>query len=132
MLDIHARYEVRQKHDFVAVEFLLILIFEGGAFDLLHDAGDEVAGSGEGVEDVDAGVGEGFAELLLEDFFDAADHEVDDGLRGVDDAVGVGLLGVEALEELLVGGVEEVLFFGVAGLGLGGLLDGGVEAVERF
>ena len=129
MLDIHARYVVRQKHDFVAVEFLLILIFEGGAFDLLHDAGDEVAGSGEGVEDVDAGVGEGFAELGVEDFLDAADHEVDDGLRGVDDAVGVCLFGVEALKELLVDGVEEVLLFGVAGLGLGGFFDGGVEAV---
>ena len=45
--------------------------------------------------------------------------------------MGVGLLGVEALEELLVDGVEEVLLFGVAGLlGLGGLFDGGVEAVE--
>ena len=77
---------------------------------------------------MDAGVGEGFAELGVEDFLDAADHEVDDGLRGIDDAVGVGLLGVEALEELLVDGVEEVLLFGVAGLGLGGLFDGGVEA----
>ena len=99
---------------------------------MLHDAGDEVAGAGEGVEDVDTGVGEGLAELLLEDFLDGADHEVDDGLRGVDDAVGVGLFGVEALEELLVDGVEEVLLFGVAGLGLGGLFDGGVEAVERL
>lgn len=83
-----------------------------------------------GIEDVDAGVGEGFAELLLKDFFDAADHEVDNRLRGVNDAVGVSLLDVEALEELLVDGVEEVLFFGVALLGLGGALDGGVEAVE--
>jgi hypothetical protein len=40
-----------------------------------------------------------------------ADHEVDDGLRSVDDAVGVGELGAEALEELLVDGVEEVLLF---------------------
>jgi hypothetical protein len=43
--------------------------------------------------------------------------------------VGVCLFGVEALKELLVDGVEEVLLFGVAGLGLGGLFDGGVEAV---
>jgi hypothetical protein len=68
---------------------------------------------------VDAGVGEGFAEFLLQDFFDAADHEVDDGLRGVDDAAGVGLFGVGALEELLVDSVEQVLLFGVAGLGRG-------------
>jgi hypothetical protein len=38
------------------------------------------------VEDEDAFVGEGLAELRFEDFFYAADHEVDDGLRGVDDA----------------------------------------------
>ena len=86
--------------------------------------------AGEGVEDVDSGVREGFAELLLENLFNGADHEVDDGLRGIDDAVGVGLLGVEALEELLVDSVEEVLLFGVALLRLGGFLDGGVEAVE--
>ena len=60
---------------------------------VLHDADDEVAGADEGVEDVDAFVAEGAAEFVLQDFFDAADHEVDDGLRGIDDAVGVGLLG---------------------------------------
>ena len=132
MFDVHAGDVVGEEHDLVAVEFFGVLLWEGGAFDLLHDAGDEVTGAGEGVEDVDAGVGKGFAELCVEDFLDTADHEVDDGLRGVDDAVGVGLFGVEALKELLVDGVEEVLFLGVAGLGLGGLLDGGVEAVERF
>ncbi len=41
----------------------------------------------------------------------AADHEVDGGPRGVADAVGVDLLGVEALEELFVYGVEEVLLY---------------------
>ena len=66
----------------------------------------------------------------MENFLYRADHEVDDGLGGVDDAHGVGLLGVEALEELFVDGVEEVLLFGVALLRLGGLLDGGVEVVE--
>ena len=49
---------------------------------------------------------------------------------GVDDAHRVGLFGVEALEELFVDSIEEVLLFCVAGLGLGGPFDGGVEAVE--
>lgn len=114
MLDVHTGDVVGQQHDLVAVEFFGVLVRQGGALYLLHDAGDEVAGAGEGVEDVDAGVGEGLAELLLKELFDGADHEVDDGLRGVDDAVGVGLLGVEALEELFVDGVEEVLLLGVA------------------
>ena len=130
MFNVHAGDVIGEEHDFVAVEFFGILLREGGALDLLHDAGDEVAGAGEGVEDVDALVREGLAELLLEDLVDGADHEVDDGLRSVDDAVGVGLLGVEALEELLVDGVEEVLLFGVAGLRLGGLFNCRVEAVE--
>ena len=42
--------------------------------------------------------------------FDAAHHEIDDGLRRVDDAVGVGQLYGEALEEALVDGVEECCF----------------------
>jgi hypothetical protein len=117
VFDVHAGDVVGKEHDLVAVEFFGVLLRQGGAFDLLHDAGDEVAGAGEGVEDVDPGVGEGFAELLLEDFFDAADHEVHDGLRGVDDAVGVGLFGVEALKELLIDSIQKLLLLGIS-LGL--------------
>ena len=110
MLDVHAGDVVGQQHDFVAVEFVGVFVRQGGALDLLHDAGDEVAGAGERVKDVHALVGEAFSELLLQDFFDGADHEIDDGLRRVDDAHGVGLLGVEALEELFVDGVEKCCF----------------------
>ena len=46
--------------------------------------------------------------------------------------MGVSLIAVEGLEELLVDGVEEVLFFRIAGLRDGGGFDGGVEAVERL
>ena len=132
MFDVHAGYVVGEEHDLVTVEFAGVLLRERGAFNLLHDAGDEVSGSGEGVEDVDAGVGEGFAELLLEDLFYGADHEVDDGLWGIDDTVGVGLGLVKGLEELFVDGVEEVLLFRVSGLRDGGGFDSGVEAVERL
>lgn len=112
MFDIHAGDVVGERHDLVAVELFRVLLGQGGAFDLLHDAGDEVAGSGEGVEYMDAGVGERLAELLLEDFVDAAGHKVDDGLRGVDDAVGVGAFSEERVEGgpgVALGGVA-VLF----------------------
>ena len=101
---------------------LLVLALEGSARDLAHHADDEVAGADEGVDDVHALVGEGAAELALEDGGDAADHEVDDGLGRVDDAVGVGDLDGKALEELLVDGVEEVLLLGKIADGGGGAL----------
>ena len=56
----------------------------------------------EGVEDVDAFVAERATEFFLQNFFDAAHHEIDDGLRGVDDAVGVGFFRRISLEEALV------------------------------
>ena len=72
------------------------------------------------------------AEILFQDVFDAAHHEVHDGLRRVDDAVGVGFLGREALEEALVHGVDEVLLLAIVLGGFGGRLDGAVKAVEVF
>jgi hypothetical protein len=66
----------------------------------------------------------------LQDFFDAAHHEIDDGLRSIDDAVGIGFFGRVSLEEAFVDFVEEVLLFGGAGGVFGALLDGFVEAVE--
>src|ERR1019366_5003165 len=77
-------------------------------------------------------VAEGAAELLLQDVFDAAHHEVHDGLRGIDDAVGVGFLGGEALEEALVHRVHELLLLGVVLRALGGQFDGAVEVVEAL
>ena len=65
-----------------------------------------------------------------QDFVHGADHEVDDGLGRVDDAVGVGHLDGVALEEAFVDGVEEVLLVGEIGHGGGGGFDGDVEAVE--
>jgi len=60
----------------------------------------------------------------------AREHEIDDLLRGIDDAGGVGALDGEALEKLLVNGVEALLLFGEVRDGVGGGLDGDVEAVE--
>ena len=61
-----------------------------------------------------------------------AHHEIDDGLGGVDDAVGVGHLDGKALEEALVDGVQEALLLGVVLDGGGGGFDGVVEAVQLF
>jgi len=110
------------------VEFVLVFVLQVGSFDLLHDADDEVAGAYEGIEDVDAFVAEGAAEFFLQNLFDAAHHEVDDGLRSVDDAVGVGFFGRIALEEALVDFVEECLLLREAGGVFGADFDGFVES----
>ena len=130
VLNVHAGDVVGQQHDLVAVQLPLVLALERGTRDRAHHAHDEVAGADEGVDDVHALVGEGAAELALEDGGHAAHHEVDDRLRGVDDAVRVGDLDGKTLEELFVDGVEEVLFLGEVADGGGGALDGGVEAVQ--
>ena len=130
VLDVHAGDVVGQQHDLVAVQFVLILVLQIGGLDLLHDADDEVAGADEGIEDVDAFVAERASEFFLQNLFDAAHHEVDDGLRRVDDAVGVGLFRRIALEETLINFVEECLLFGEAGGVFRALLYGLVEAVE--
>ena len=75
-------------------------------------------------------LGEGFAEMRFQQPLDAGNHEADDGGRGIDDAVGVRHLDAEALEELLIDGVEELLLGAEVGDGGGGVLDGAVEAFE--
>ena len=98
---------------------------------MAQEVDDEVAGACAGVKDVHAGIGEGGAKFAFEDFFDAGAHEVDDLLRRVDDAVRVGQLDREALEEAFVDGVEEVLASRPAFDAAGCAFDGEVEAVER-
>ena len=78
------------------------------------------------------GVGERGAKFALQDLFHAGTHEIYDLLRGVDDAVGVGLFDGEALEEAFVDGVEEVLFLRPVIQVAGGVFDGDVETIQRF
>src|SRR6185437_5660449 len=59
-----------------------------------------------------------------------AHHEVHDRLRGINDAVGVRLLGREALKEALVDGVEKALFLRKIGGVLRVYLNGVIKAVE--
>ncbi len=70
---------------------------------------------------------------LLKHFVDAGAHEVDDGLRRVDDAVGVGHLDGVALEEALVDRVEKALLVARSRAeAAGGVLDGRVEVVQAL
>ena len=63
---------------------------------------------------------------------DAGDHEVDERLRRIDDAVRVGHLHAEALKEPLIDGVEEVLLFVKVGDGGGGVFNRAVEMVQAL
>ena len=130
MFDVHRGDVVGEQHHFVAVQFVGNLCGNAGRADLAHHAQDEVARAHEGIEDMDALVGEGAVELTLENVFDGAHHKVHDGLRRVHDAVRIGHFDREALEKLLVDGVEEALLLRVILDGGGGLLDRAVEAVQ--
>ena len=77
-----------------------------------------------------SGIAERAVELGAQDVLHAGDHEIDERLRRVDDAVRVGHLDAEALEEPLVDGVEEPLLLGEVLDRVGGLFDGDVEVVE--
>ena len=97
----------------------------------MQQPGDERAGAGEAVEDVDALVGEALAELGAQHLVGGAQDEVDDLDRGVDDA--------EPVDGALEGGGEELvveldddplLALGVLDA-LDAAADGGVERVER-
>ena len=71
-------------------------------------------------------------ELGLKHVLDAGDHEIHERLRGVDDAVGVGNLHAEALEETLVDGIEKPLLLAEVADRLGGLFDGDVKVLEAL
>ena len=99
--------------------------------DALHDVHNEVSRAGKGIKDVDILFREAGAEMFAQDVLGAGNHEIDERLRGIDDAVGVGHLDAEALEEALIHDVEELLLLGEIVDRLGGMLDGDVEGIER-
>ena len=73
---------------------------------------DEVAGADERIDEMHPPVCKRTVELGLQNLFNAFHHETDDRLRRVDDAVRIGYIDREALEELFVDGVKKVLFLG--------------------
>src|SRR5438445_11583143 len=70
------------------------------------------------------------AEFFLQNFLDAANHEVDDRLRRIDNAVGIGFFGRVSLEEALIDFVKEGLLLRKIGGFLGAALDGAIEAFK--
>ncbi len=130
VLNIQGRDVVRHEHDLVGEELAAVHAGKVAAGHAAHEVDDEISGSGAGVEDLDFGRGEQEAELVTESGFDGFAHVLDDGGRGVDDAVGVGGFDGVATEEALVDVVEKFLFGGEVGDVAGGAFDGGVERVE--
>src|SRR5438445_12751302 len=70
------------------------------------------------------------AEFFLQNFLDAAHHEVDDRLRRIDNAVGIVIFARVSLEEALIDFVKEGLLLGKIGGFLGAALTGAIEASE--
>ena len=132
VLDVHAGDVVGQQHDFVAEELVGVLVRQLllGISRMTRTMKLPVPTNGSRMHAV--GCSRRLAKLLLAECLHRSDHEVHDGLRRIDDAVGVGHLDAEALEELLVDGVQEALLLGEVVDGGGGGLDGAVEAVERL
>lgn len=112
MLDVERSDVVGQEHDLIAEEIFCVFLAQGTAGETLQNIDNEIAGAGAGIKDLDAGRGQRAAKLALKGLIDAGNHEVDDLLRGVNDAVGVGLSDREPLEKALVDRVEEALALG--------------------
>ena len=110
MLNVERCDVVGHEENLVAPEFVSVFRFKLRLGDVAHQANDEVAGADEGIDDMHAFIGEGTAEPGLQHMRNAVHHEIDDGLRRVDDAVRIGLLDREALKKLFVDGVKKVLF----------------------
>ena len=87
-LDVDRGDVVGEQQDLVGVQLVGVLAGEVVRLDQagLEQPDDEGAGAGEGVEDVDALVGEACAEVLAQHVVGGAEDEVDDLDRRVDDA----------------------------------------------
>src|SRR5690606_179523 len=98
----------------------------------LEQAHDEGAGAGEGVEDVDALVGDRGSELSLQSVVYLVEDEVHDLVGGVDDAEAVAGAAEGSAEELLVQLLDDALLRRAIGYTGGSGADGVVELLEPF
>ena len=101
--DVDCRDVIGEKHDLVCVYLVLIFVEQILWLDEagLQKTRYECSCSGERIEDVDAAVADGRAEVLLQDALDGLDDEVDNRHRSIDDA--------ELLNRVLEGDIEEVV-----------------------
>ncbi len=123
---------VGEEDDLVGVDLVFVFVRELFLGDeaALDEAGDEGAGAGEGIDDVDALAAEGLAELLFQQVIHGMDDEVHDLHGGIDDAEPLGHAGEGVTEELVVKLDDDFLFSlgGVGVLRLAG--DAGVEFLQ--
>ncbi len=130
VLDVHAGDVIRQQHDFVGVQLVREFVRQGAARDFTHEVHDEISRADERVENVHALGAECLAEFLLQNFRHALDYKAYDRRRRVNDAMRVGHLDAEALEELFINCVQKLLLLAKVSNGGGSLLYGDVKAVE--
>ncbi len=121
---------VREQHDFVGEQFTAVLARQIQRRHAAQQIDQKVARAGAGVQHRHAFGRQRCAELRLQNFFHAFAHKVDNGLRGVDDAVGVGGRRAEILKEALVDGIEEALLFGKVRDGAGRVFNREIEVVK--
>jgi hypothetical protein len=132
VLEVHGGDVVRQEHDFVGVEFAGVFALQLVLGDFTHDPQEKVAGAHKGIQDMDVFIPERAAKFPFQDFVHRAHHEIDQGLGGVHNAVGVGHPDGEALEKALIDGVQEGLLLRIVLHEGGGGFDGDIEAVQGF
>jgi hypothetical protein len=86
--DVDGGDVVGEQDDLVGVDLMPVFVRQFLRLDevALEQAGDEGAGTGEGVDDVDTFAAERLAELALEQVVDAVDDEVHELDGGIDDA----------------------------------------------
>src|SRR5690606_1156178 len=103
-LDVDGGDVVRQQHDLVGVQLAGVLAQQVLGLDQtgLKKTYQEGAGADEGVDDVDAFIGQGAPQVLGEGLFGGANDEVDHLDGGVDDAERISGLGQGGSEKLVV------------------------------
>ncbi len=131
VFDVQRGDVVRQQHDLVGEQLLAVGAREVARVHPAQQVDDEIAGPGARIENLHARIAQPQAELVRQHFFDGGAHEIDNFLRGVDDAVRIGDPDRIALEETLVDGIEKVLLFAEIVQAAGGVFDGVVKVVQR-
>ena len=87
----------------------------------MDQTGDESAGSGERIQNIDHFIGQAAVELLFQYVLDGMDHEIDDFYRGIEDSEFLDGLGESSLEKVAIELLDQVL------LGLQSLYATGLE-----
>ncbi len=103
VFDVAARHVIRQQHDFVGEQILVVFLRQLVAFDAPQNVDDEVSGSGARVENFHARrLQADLPNSLCNTALDAGAHPIHDFLRRVNDAHRVGGFGRIALKKPLV------------------------------